>query len=129
MASKITAGETLVSLDGEELVLRPTMRAMTQISRQYGGLAKARQLLVDENIDAIAFISRLGAGMSDRDAKDLGERIYRNGVTAELLVPLIKFVAILGNGGKPLDEDAPGGDAPTDEPAEAFTPGSAAGNY
>jgi hypothetical protein len=72
MRSKITTGEVPVSLDDDELILRPTLRAMTQLSRTYGGLAKVRAELVAENIDAIATVLRLGAGMSDRDAKDLG---------------------------------------------------------
>jgi hypothetical protein len=105
MQSKITAGETVVTLNGEDLVLRPTLRAVTQISRLYGGLAKARAELVAENLDAVVTILRLGTGMSDRDAKDLGERVYQNGITAQLLVALIKYVAVLGNGGKPLPDE------------------------
>ena len=118
MQSKITAGQMLVSLNGEDLVLKPTLRATTQISRQYGGLAKARQELVAENFDAVVFILRLGAGMSDRESKDLGERVYQNGVTGELLVALIKYVAVLGNGGKPLPDE------PTDDPAGEDDPGN-----
>ncbi len=113
--SQITAGEVQITLDDEDLVLKPTLRAMTQISRTYGGLAKARTELVAENVDAVAYIIRVGSGMNDRDAKDLAERVWRNGITGELLVPLINFVNILGNGGKPLnaddDDDDHSGDA------------------
>ena len=104
MQSKITLGEVPITLDGDEIVLRPTMRAMTQISRTYGGLAKARTEIAQENIDAIAYVIRVGAGMNDRDAKDLGDRIFATG-TADMIVPLIRYVAILGNGGKPLEGD------------------------
>jgi hypothetical protein len=129
MQSRITAGEITVSLNGNDLTLRTTPRAGLQISRQYGGLAKARQQLVDENIDAIVFILRLGSGMSDRDAKDLGDRVYRNGITADLLVPLIKYVAMLGNGGKPLDEDETGGDGTSDAAQPRTDAEGNAGNY
>jgi len=122
MQSKITTGEMPVALNGVDLVLKPTLRAMTQISRQYGGLGKARSELVAENFDAIVFILRVGTGMSDRDARDLGDRVYANGITAELLVPLIKYVAVLGNGGKPLDDEPV--DAPAGDDAEA-----GAGNF
>lgn len=115
MASKITSGECVVYLGGDEIVLRPTLRATTQISRTYGGMAKARQALVDENIDAIAHILRLGGGMGDREAKDLTEKVWKNGITVELLVPLIRFVGILGNGGKPLDDDQSADDSGAEE--------------
>ncbi len=113
--SKLTAGETPVTLGDEKLWLKPTLRATTTISRQYGGLAKARQELVSENFDAVVYILRLGLGMSDAAAKDLPERVYSNGITAELLVPLIKYVAILGNGGKPLPDEPEDDAGATDE--------------
>jgi hypothetical protein len=103
--SKITAGEILVAFDGEELVLKPTLNAMTMISRQYGGLGAARTQLVQENIDAIAYVLRVGAGMPAKDGRNLGERIYRNGVDGDLLLKLIRYVAVLGNGGRPLPDD------------------------
>lgn len=120
--SKITAGETLVTLNGDAILLRPTMRAATQLSRLYGGLAKVRAELVAENFDAVVATLRLGAAMTDRDARDLGERVYENGLTGELLVGLIKFVAMLGNGGKPLPEE------PVDN-ATGDNAGNAAGNF
>lgn len=103
--SKLNAGETPVILGDEKLWLKPSLRATTTISRQYGGLAKARQELVSENFDAVVYILRNGLNLSDRDAKDLPDRVYANGITIELLVPLIKYVAILGNGGKPFPDE------------------------
>lgn len=111
--SKLTAGEVLVMLEDEELILKPTLRATTTINRQFGGLAKARQELVSENFDAVVFILRHGVNLSDRDARDLPERVFRNGLTGDLLVALIKYVAILGNGGKPLPDE------PEDNEAQA----------
>lgn len=109
--SKLMAGEVPVTLDGDDLILKPTLRAMTTINRQYGGLAKARAELVSENFDAVVFILRHGLNLSDRDARDLPDRVYRNGVTGELLVALIRYVAILGNGGKPLPDEPEDNDA------------------
>jgi hypothetical protein len=104
MDSKITQGEVCVMLGQKEIVLRPTPRAALQISRTYGGMAKARQAIVDENIDAIAFVLRVGANMADRDAKGLDERVFRNGIDADLLVPIIKFIGICGSGGRMPDD-------------------------
>ncbi len=102
---KITTGEVSISFDDEELVLRPTMRAASTISRQFDGFANARAALVRENLDAVVFILRQGLNLSDRDARDLPDRVFKNGITAELLIPLIRYVAVLGNGGRPIDEE------------------------
>ena len=103
--SKILSGEVSIVLNEEEFWLKPTIRAATSINRQFDGFANARAALVRENFDSVVFIIRLGLNLSDRDARDLPERVYKNGITAELLIPLIKYVAILGNGGRPLPDE------------------------
>ncbi len=104
-ASSLEPGHVAILLDDEEIILKPSHRIMTQVSRQYGGLLEARSKLAAENIDAMAFVIRVGSGMNDRDARDLGERIYSSRITGQLVVPLINYVLILGNGGHPLDDD------------------------
>lgn len=103
--SRITSGEVLVSLNDEELVLKPSIKAFGAINRQFDGLAGARAALVRENTEAIAYVLRYGLNLSDKDAKDLPDRIYENGITAELIIPLIKYVVVLGNGGRPLPDE------------------------
>jgi hypothetical protein len=110
---RLNQGEILITLtsrdgDAESYVLRPTSRAWQVISRQYQGLAKARQMIIDENADVITFVIRVGTGMSDRDARNLSDKIFENGVDIDLLVPLIKYIAILNNGGRPLPDDIEG---------------------
>lgn len=115
--SKMTLGETAITFEDEELFLRPTLRAANNISRQFNGFRMARQALVDENFEAVVFILRQGLNLSDKDAKGLPDRVYVNGITAELLIPLIKYVAILGNGGRPLP-DEPEDTATDKEPSD-----------
>jgi hypothetical protein len=91
-----------ISLSGEEIVLKPSMQATRMISRQFNGMQNARTALAQENFDAVAFIIRIGSGMKDRDARDLDDKIYSNGLTGDLLVGLINYVAMLGNSGKPI---------------------------
>ncbi len=105
MQSKITSGQIPIVLDEEDLILVPSIKAYNSINRQFDGLANARAALVRENSDAIAFVIRQGLNLSDRDARDLPEKIYKNGITIELLIRLIKYVAILGNGGRPLPDE------------------------
>jgi hypothetical protein len=91
-----------IKLDGEEIILKPSMQAARMISRQFNGMQNARTALTQENFDAVAFIIRVGSGMKDREARDLDERIFANGLSGELLVALINYVAMLGNRGKPV---------------------------
>lgn len=107
-------GEVSISLNGKDRVLKPTLRAMSVLSKQFGGLAKVRANLVAEEVETISAVIRLGQNLSERDARNLDDEIYANGLTAELLVPLITFVGILSNGGKPLP-DAPVDQGPATE--------------
>lgn len=103
--SKINAGDIPVVLNGEERVLRPTLKAITQISQRYSGLGKARDNLVVQDFDTVVFVLRQGLNLSDADFKGFPEKVYQNGLDAELIVPLIRYVAVLANGGKPLPDD------------------------
>lgn len=100
----------VIKLGHEEITLKPSMQAMRMISRQFNGLANARQALVSENFDAVAFIIRIGSGMKDREARELDDKIFQAGMLGnELLMQLINYVAMLGNRGRPIqltdDED------------------------
>ena len=93
----------VVKLSDKEYTLRPSVAAMRTISRQYNGLRNARDMLVAENFDAVVFIIRVGAGLRDnREVNELDERIYETGLTGELLIQLINYVAMLGNRGQPI---------------------------
>ncbi len=110
MQSKLNEGEVRIMLnvdttEEENIILVPTLRATNAISRQFDGLSNARQKMVAENVDAVSFVIRQGSNMGDKQAKNLQERVWRNGYSGELLVALITYIAILGNGGKPLDEE------------------------
>jgi len=108
--SRINSGEVSINFDNRDWVLRPTLNAATAINRNFDGFANARAALVRENFDAVVFILRLGLyypDMTDKEkreyGRDLPEKVYDNGITAELLIPLIEYVAVLGNGGRPVN--------------------------
>ena len=103
--AKLNAGDVVVTINGEDRVLRPTLRALSMISAQFNGLAKARELLVAQDFAAAVFIIRHGLNLNDREARALPDEVYANGLTAELLIPLLRFVGILANGGKPMPDD------------------------
>lgn len=113
MASKFDQGEVSISLNGEIVVLKPSINAWRSISRQYGGMIPASQKLQSFDIDAMVFVIQTGAQLSGDAARNLDRRVYENGI-AELLRPLIEYLNLLGNGGRP--------------PSDAGDEGSAEGN-
>jgi len=103
--AKINEGDVAIHLNGEEIVLRPTLKAMSAISSN-GGLGKVRQALVDQDFATVVSVILHGANMTGGSAgKQIPEAVYKNGFTTELLVGLLNFVGILANGGKPLPDD------------------------
>lgn len=119
MQSKITAGEVALTLDGEEVFLRPTLAAATRISNNFGGFGKAIDAVIARDLGAATYVIRWGLNLSDRDARDLGEKVWRTGFyEGGVTVPLLNYLAILQNGGRPLP------DQPEDKPDD----GSAEGN-
>lgn len=106
--SKLNAGEVEITLNGETLTLKPTIRAITTASRQFGGLMKAVEALRAGDLDAMAALISLGLGLQDKDARKMPDRVAENGITDGLVVALINFVGILSNGGKPLADDGEG---------------------
>mgnify|MGYP001609990959 CR=1 FL=1 len=102
---KINAGEIHIVLDGEPITLRPTMRAADLISNQLGGFAKARQAIYDENRNLIVSIIRIGSGMKEEAARKLPEMLWRNGLNLKILMPLLEYLSVLNNGGRPLPAD------------------------
>jgi hypothetical protein len=102
--ARLNEGDVEITLDGDQFTLRPTLRAMNQISSM-GGLAKVRQAIVDQDFSTVVSVVLYGANLAGKaEAKQIPDKVYANGLDAALLVPLINFLAILANGGKPLPE-------------------------
>lgn len=103
--SKLDAGNVTITLNGTDRTLRPTLDAITRISTQFGGLAKARDALVSQDFAATVFVISAGLNTAPKQVKALQDDVFANGLSAELIVPLINYVAILANGGRPLTEE------------------------
>jgi hypothetical protein len=103
--AKINEGDVTIHLNGDDIVLRPTLKALSAISSG-GGLGKARQSIVDQDFSTICSIILHGANMAGVSAgKQIPDAVFKNGMSTELLVGLLNYVGILGNGGKPLPDD------------------------
>jgi hypothetical protein len=110
----IGAGNVEIDLDGETVVLRPTLKAAQTISRQAGGIRKAIDALGNFDIDVMTSIITLGMDLTGREAKDVADKVWRTGM-ADLTVPVIQYLTILANGGRPVD--ATGGEG-TEDPQD-----------
>lgn len=108
-------GYVTITLAGRERTLKPTLNAITTLSRLHGGLAGLRTVVLNQDFDGLCNIIRYGCGMSDKDARALPEQLYATTISGELIGQLFNFVMILGNGGRPLPT---GDDEPVKETAE-----------
>lgn len=104
--SKIHSGEIEIELGGEPKTLTCTLNAATRISRHFGGFRAANDQLLAQNLDAYVVIIRFGLGLrTDAEVKALGDLVYRTGLN-NLVLPLVDYVVMLSNGGRPVDESA-----------------------
>lgn len=107
------AGNVDIELDGETVTLRPTLKAAQTISRQAGGIVKAIEAIGKFDLDAMVGVIQLGLNLSNKDAANLAEKVWATGM-AELSGPVINYLSILANGGRPISstEGGEGDDSP-----------------
>jgi hypothetical protein len=114
--SKLNDGEVEIVLNEQTRVLRPTLAAMTALSRLHLGISGLAQALVNQEFDAVVAVIRHGLNLSDRDARTLPAEVFKNGLTADLVISLINYVTILANGGRPRDDNKPAAEEPEAAP-------------
>lgn len=98
--ARLGAGNVSIELDGRTVILKPTLRAAQTISRQKGGIVGAIEMVSRLDFDTIVQVVSLGSSASDRDAKDLPDRVFEAGITT-LSGPIIRYLSMLANGGRP----------------------------
>ena len=111
--SKITASELPITLDGEERMMRHTLRSATTITRHFGGFQPCLERIRALDLDSFVVVLRAGLGADDKEAKTLADKAYRTGLFA-LSGPLSTFVVQSANGGRSLDENTTEGEEPKD---------------
>lgn len=119
---EIGAGDVEIELDGETIVLKPSLGACQALCRAPGGLYRATPYdapsvadrLTAFDLDTMALIIRAGLGLGPGAVKDLEEKIYNTGLL-NLRLPLSNFVGIVANGGRPPIQL----ETPADPPEEA----------
>lgn len=91
-----------INLDGKIETLRPSLAAAKRVNAS-GGFAHVVNRI--QAADLEFYILVVAAGMNKKNS-DVEEAVYRTGLPA-LGADVVKFVNLLANGGKPMDE-APG---------------------
>ncbi|MDY8108253.1 hypothetical protein U0C82_03700 [Fulvimarina sp. 2208YS6-2-32] len=106
--------DTPITLDGEDYVLRSSLKAATTINRHFGNMQAAWDGLMKSDLEAYIVITRAGLPKdANISTADTAEAVYRTGMS-NMLTPLVRFLRIIQNGGKvPKDMiDEERGDTP-----------------
>ena len=96
--AKLGAGNIDIELDGETVTLRPNLKA-----RQKGGIMAAVDAVGKFDFDTMVNVIVLGLGVDGKEARDIPEKVYSTGM-ADLVAPVINYLTILANGGRPVSE-------------------------
>lgn len=107
-ASVVLCETVAVEVGGEKYELRATLQAMRTVSQVFGGLRPAIERVTNLDLDATAGVIIAGAGLRlDRKESDaLVEQIWQSDKKGDINAPVLDYLSILLNGGKPLEKDA-----------------------
>lgn len=97
--TELTSPEIEIDLGDDKLVLKCTPGAGLKISRHFGGFLPASQRVMSFDADAVAAVIQYGAGISDKEAKGLAERIVEAGI-GKLAPKATTYITYLLNAGR-----------------------------
>ena len=97
----IGSGDVAITIAGNDLVLRPTLKACIALSTVDGGISQLAQRCAALDFNAIKMVIEYGLGVR---SKELAENIFKSGLI-NLNSPCITYLHVIANGGKmPGDE-------------------------
>jgi adenylosuccinate lyase len=100
--TQIGAGDVTITLSGNQVTLRPTLRAAQTISRQAGGIVGAMQAVGKFDFDVIANVVALGIGKTrPEEIQQVAEQVYETGLT-DLVPHVTTYLTNLANGGRAM---------------------------
>lgn len=104
---EIGAGDVPITIDGNDVVLRPTLEACLSINKNYGNLQTALNRLIAFDFDTTCDIIKIGLGLNPNQAKDLPKAVFEAGVI-DLRPACLDFIHNILNGGRPIETDENG---------------------
>lgn len=114
---EIGAGDIEIELDGNILYLKPTLSACQRISAMRGGLNASIEKCLQMDFDAICQVISAGLDLNPTQSKMIPEAVFKAGLY-DVSAKAIEFISVVGNGGRPLDEDDDEGEREGEEPAD-----------
>lgn len=103
MNSVLDKGNVTFQLAGEEVTLRPTVKAFNLLAGVADSYSVVLQRLAVGHVDTIKTVLRAGLGLNDAEVKELPLKIMMTGVFA-CTNPCSDFVYRLFNAGKSVEE-------------------------
>ena len=94
-------GDVSITLDGQPVTLRCTLRAATEVTATFGSYTEVYRRLA--SLDHRANVLVVAAGLG-KDPKDVEGQVYRTGLHG-LVKPLTEYITLLSNGGRPPRQD------------------------
>ncbi|WP_044561473.1 hypothetical protein [Azospirillum sp. B4] len=101
--SDLNRGEVSITLDGQDLVLKPSLGAFNVLSSKYKNYTELTLYILNNQVPDIITTLRHGLGYTDTQAKDLAGMVLRTGLD-KITIPLSDYVFRLFNGGRSLDD-------------------------
>lgn len=102
---RVSYGIVVIQLDGEDVELIPSLRALAKIQNRFGGLSPAIQDLTKLNIDHLAYIVAAGLGVNGtKEIVKIKEQIFYEGLT-NVIGKIGEYLGLLMN---PRGEDTNG---------------------
>ena len=100
------AHTVMISLPGDwgTRDMEPRCEDMFELSRRYGGLGPLDDALTRLDVNAWADVIRVGIGEPASALDGLKRAVYEMGFVDELFDPVGEYLAMLRNGGRPVDE-------------------------
>jgi len=96
------SGDIPFTLDGEDLFLKPSLKACMSVSRLHNNPHETASKVMAMDFDTI--VSVVGFGLNRPVSKELQEKVYKTGLV-ELRPALISFIHVVNNGGRPINVD------------------------
>lgn len=97
---EIGAGDVPITIDGQEYVLKPTLRAAQELCRNEG-ITMLLTRCANLEMETLRRVIAAGLGRSSRD---LEEKLFKTGLR-NVSGPCVDFLVNLSNGGMPVKKE------------------------
>lgn len=91
-----------IDLGAERVALRCTLRAAKELNAFFGNFTSGFRRLTEYDFSAYVAVVAFGSG---RQAKDIEAAVFEAGLP-QLVKPLSDYLALLANGGRPVETEA-----------------------